>query len=80
VPLPGNDLFRTPDFWLILFGSTLIIGAIGAVIPQFILFLKDQGYAASRVFSGLLSAGLAGRVVVSYVADRWRKKNVMTLF
>jgi MFS family permease len=74
---------RTANFWLILLGSTMIIGAIGTVIQQFVLFLRDQGYStiqASRVSSGLLFAGLAGRVVVGYVADRYRKKNVMALF
>ena len=74
---------RTANFWLILVGSTLIIGAIGTVIQQFVLFLRDQGYStaqASEVSSGLLFAGLVGRVLVGYVADRYTKKNVMGLF
>jgi MFS transporter, OFA family, oxalate/formate antiporter len=83
---PSVDLgpaVRTANFWLILLGSTLIIGAIGTVIQQFVLFLRDQGYStaqASRVSSGLLFAGLAGRVVVGFFADRYNKKNVMALF
>lgn len=74
---------RTANFWLILGGSTLTIGAIGTVIQQFVLFLRDVGYTtvqASRVSSGLLFAGLAGRVVVGYLVDRYNKKNVMALF
>jgi MFS family permease len=74
---------RTTNFWLILIGSALVMGAIGSVIQQFILFLKDQGYSAtmaSRFFSGLIAASLGGRVVVGYLADRFRKKNVMALF
>ena len=74
---------RTANFWLILLGSTLIIGAIGTVIQQFVLFLRDQGYStgqASTVSSGLLFAGLAGRVAVGFIADRYNKKNVMALF
>jgi MFS transporter, OFA family, oxalate/formate antiporter len=84
--LPAVDLgpaVRTANFWLILLGSTLIIGAIGTVIQQFVLFLRDQGYStaqASRVLSGLLFSGLAGRVVVGFFADRFDKKNVMALF
>ncbi len=73
----------TRNFWLILLGSTLAIGAIGGVIQHFILFLKDQGYAASvasRFFTGLLAASLAGRVLVGYAADRFQKKNAMALF
>ncbi len=74
---------RTTNFWLILAGTTLTIGAIGTVIQHLILFLKDQGYSAgvaSRVSSCLLLSSLAGRVVVGYFADRFRKKNVMALF
>ena len=74
---------RTANFWLILAGSTLTIGAIGTVIQQFVLFLRDAGYTtvqASHVSSGLLFAGLAGRVTVGYLVDRYSKKNVMALF
>jgi MFS transporter, OFA family, oxalate/formate antiporter len=71
------------NFWLILAGCTLTIGAIGTVIQHFILFLKDVGYTtatAARISSGLLVASLAGRVIVGYIADRYRRKNVMALF
>jgi len=64
-------------------GSALTIGAIGTVIQQFVLFLRDVGYTtvqATHVSSGLLFAGLAGRVAVGYFADRYNKKNVMALF
>lgn len=78
-----RDALRTTNFWLIVAGTTLVIGAIGTVIQQFVLFLRDQGYSisqASWVSSGLLFSGLAGRVIVGYLADRYRKKNVMALF
>jgi MFS family permease len=74
---------RTAPFWLILLGSTLAIGAIGAVIQHFILFLKDSGYTttvASRYLSILLTASLAGRVVVGYIADRFSKSFIMAIF
>jgi MFS family permease len=74
---------RTPNFWLILAGTTLVVGAIGAVIQHFILFLKDQGYsatAASQISTGLLASSLGSRVLVGYLADRFRKKNTMALF
>lgn len=74
---------RSVNFWLILVGSTLVIGAIGTVIQQFVLFLQDQKYTlgqASVLSSGLLFAGLAGRVIVGYLADRFQKKNVMATF
>jgi len=73
----------TANFWLILLGSTLAIGAVGSVIQHFILFLKDQGYSvtvASRVSTGLLTASLAGRILVGYAVDHVRKKDAMSLF
>ena len=78
-----RNTLRTRNFWLILTGSTLVVGAIGAVIQHFILFLKDQGYSAtvaSRFFTALLVASLGGRVLVGYLADRFRKKNIMAFF
>jgi MFS family permease len=74
---------RSANFWLILAGSTLVIGAIGAVIQHFILFLRDAGYTptvASRFSTALLASSLAGRVLVGYVADRFRKSSIMALF
>jgi MFS family permease len=73
---------RSTNFWLILAGSTLAIGAIGAVIQHFILYLKDQGHsttAASRYSTILLASSLIGRVLVGYVADRFQKKSIMAL-
>jgi MFS family permease len=73
----------TTNFWLILLGSTLAIGAIGSVIQHFILFLKDQGYSAtvaSRFSTGLLAASLAGRILIGYAVDHVQKKNAMALF
>lgn len=77
------EAVRTAPFWLILLGSTLAIGAIGAVIQHFILFLKDSGYSAtvaSRYLSILLTASLGGRVVVGYIADRFSKSLIMAVF
>ncbi|HEX5483299.1 MAG TPA: MFS transporter [Terriglobia bacterium] len=74
---------RTWDFWLLLVGSALTIGAIGTVISHFILFLTDAGHSAgwaSRALSILLISSLAGRVIVGYLADRFTHKNVMALF
>ncbi|PYU81053.1 MAG: MFS transporter [Acidobacteria bacterium] len=78
-----GEAVRTANFWLILAGSTLVMGAIGSVTQHFILFLKDQGYSAttaSRYFTALLAVGLGGRVLAGYLADRFRKKNTMALF
>jgi MFS family permease len=77
-----GDAVRSVNFWLILGGSTLTIGAIGTVSQHFVLFLKDCQFStpqATRLWSGLLISSLAGRVIVGYFADRFSKKNVMAL-
>lgn len=74
---------RSSNFWLIVAGCTLTIGAIGGVTQHLILFLTGKGYslsAASRASSALLVTSLAGRVIVGHLADRYSKKNVMALF
>jgi len=78
-----SQAVRSTAFWLILAGSTLAIGAIGAVIQHFILFLKDSGYsatAASQYSTILLVASLGGRVIVGYLADRFGKAYLMAFF
>jgi MFS family permease len=82
-PVGVGAAIRTANFWLILVGATLAIGAINAVIQHFVLFLKDQGYStavASHFLSALLAASLGGRILVGYLADRFQKKNTMALF
>ena len=82
-PSAVSAALATSNFWLILLGSTLAIGAIGGLIQNFILFLKDQGYSAavaSTFMSELLAASLCGRVIVGYIADRFLKKNTMAVF
>ena len=82
-PTNVRAALNSTNFWLILVGSFLVVGAIGAVIQHFILFLKDLGYSGSRAsqFSTiLLASSLAGRVAVGYVADRLTKKNIMAVF
>ena len=73
----------TTAFWLMVAGSATAIGTIGAVIQHFILFLKDAGYsatAASNYFTILVTASLGGRVVVGYLADRFRNSHLMAVF
>ena len=78
-----SQAVRTAPFWLVVAGSSLAIGTIGAVIQHFILFLKDAGYSAttaSQYLTILLTASLVGRVIVGYLADRFRKSHLMALF
>ncbi len=74
---------RSRAFWLLLAASTLVVGAIGAVVQHFILFLKDEGYSATsaaRFSTILLASSLGGRVIVGYLADRFPKTHIMACF
>jgi MFS family permease len=78
-----SSALRTRSFWLILAGSSLVMAALNAVIQHLIYALKDQGYStttAARFMSILLASSLAGRVLVGYIADHFKKKNTMALF
>ena len=78
-----KQALRDHNFWLIVIGSALVIGAMNAVIQHFIFFLVGRGYSAtsaSHFLSVLLIASLGGRVIVGYIADRFRKKNIMAAF
>ncbi len=78
-----RSAIRSRNFWLIVVGATLTIGAIGTVSQHLILFLKDQQFTtaqATRMASGALLSSLAGRVIVGHYADRYSRKNVMALF
>lgn len=74
---------RTRNFWLLVGGCTLVIGAINSVIQHFMLYMKDQGFDAgsgSHYLAILLSASLVSRILVGYLADRFQKKNTMAGF
>jgi MFS family permease len=74
---------KTRNFWLILLGSAAVMGAINTVNQHFIFFLTDQGYSRTRaahLLSGLLFSSLAGRVLVGYIADHFKKRNIMAVF
>jgi MFS family permease len=82
-PVGVAKAISSANFWFLLVGCTLVVGAIGVVIQHFILFLRDAGYsaaAASRFFSALLTSSLGGRVLVGYLADRFPKNNIMAFF
>lgn len=81
--MPVRAAVQTASFWLLVVGTTLVMGAMNSVIQYFILFLKSIGYStggASDLLSILLASSLGGRVLVGYLADRFDRKNTMALF
>lgn len=71
---------QTRNFWMILIGSFLSIGAVGGIIQHLVLYLRDQQFtaeSAAQAASYLLIASILGRLVMGYLADRFAKKFVM---
>jgi sugar phosphate permease len=79
-----SQVFRTPAFWLLSLGSVLSISAIGGIIQNLPLYLadiskssEDAKNAAAVYPSIVLLTSIAGRLLMGYFADRFRKKYVM---
>lgn len=78
-------LLRQKAFWLLLLGSALSIGSIGAINFNIKFVLQDQGFvdqaqrdavwASTSIFTLLASVG--GRLLVGWLADRFPRKYVM---
>ncbi len=75
-----RQAFQMRNFWLILVGSLMSIGAVGGIIQHLQLHLRDQAFTpekAARIASYLLLSSIAGRVTMGYLADRYAKKYIM---
>jgi MFS family permease len=82
-----HELLGTFSFWQLLFGSFCSIGSIGAVNFHMKFVFLDEGFkagsqldsiwASSSIF--ILCSSIAGRLSIGYFADRFPKKQVMTV-
>ena len=78
-----RSVLRNPAFYLLALGSMCSIAAVGGTNQHLKLFLSlDRGYSqqdAARVISLVLACSIVGRLLMGWLADRWRKKTVMLL-
>ncbi len=76
-------VLRTPAFYLLALGSMASIGAVGGTMQNLKLFLSlDRGFPQGEIaaiLSLILVGSIAGRLIMGWLADRWRKKHVMLL-
>ena len=81
--VPVKQVFMSAPFYLLAIGSMASIGAIGGTNQHLKLFLSlDQGYAQAeiaKILSLVLTASIAGRLLIGWMADRFPKKHVMLL-
>lgn len=79
--VPLGPVLRTPAFYLLLVGSMCSIGAVGGTMQNLKLYLSlDRQYAQgliAQVLSLVLVGSLVGRILMGYLADRWRRQRVM---
>jgi MFS family permease len=77
------DVLRRPSFYLLAAGSMASIGAVGGTSQNLKLFFAmDRGMAQGRVaevISLVLVGSIGGRLLMGWLADRWRRKRVMLL-
>lgn len=74
-------VLRTPAFYLLAIGSMASIGAVGGTMQNLKLYLSlDRGFPQGEIaitLSLILGGSIAGRLLMGWLADRWRKKHVM---
>jgi sugar phosphate permease len=75
--------FKSPAFYLLMFGSMCSIAAVSGTQQNLKLFLSlDRHFsqsAAAQVISLVLAASIFGRLLIGWLADRFPKKYVMML-
>jgi MFS family permease len=84
--LTFRELFASWSFWLLLIGSFCSIGSIGAVNFHMKFVFLDEGFQKGAMADSvwrtasvlILWSSIGGRLLIGYLADRFRKKHVMT--
>lgn len=80
--VPIKNILRNKNFYLLAFGSMCSIGAVGGVGQHLKLYLRDINFTqadAANVMSFVLLSSLAGRLLMGWLADIFRRKYVMLL-
>jgi Na+/melibiose symporter-like transporter len=85
-PLAGRRPAMSRSFLLLLFGSTIAVGAIGGVSQHLKLIFREAGHfqqaRLDEVFGWtvmlMLAAGSLGRFVFAWSADHFPRKHVIT--
>lgn len=77
-----KHVLRTPNFYLLAFGSMCSIGAVGGMGQHLKLYLNDHEYSqsmAANIMSIMLLSSLGGRALMGWLSDMFNRKYVMML-
>jgi MFS family permease len=80
--VPIKSILKKRSFYLLALGSMCSIGAVGGIIQNLKLYLRDLDFTqsqAANVMSLVLFSSLAGRVLMGWLADLIPRKYVMIL-
>ncbi|HAM10609.1 MAG: MFS transporter [Bacteroidetes bacterium GWE2_41_25] len=80
--IPIKSILTNRNFYLLAFGSMCSIGAVGGVGQHLKLYLRDINFSqsdAANVMSFVLLSSLAGRLLMGWLADIFRRKYVMLM-
>lgn len=87
VAMSFRELLRNRALWVMLWSGSCLAGAFGAISQHLKLILKDSGFTEqsllnltySQTLLYLLVISAISRLGVGWLADRYRKQNVLTL-
>ncbi|NNC38684.1 MAG: MFS transporter [Hyphomonadaceae bacterium] len=79
----GDQSFiKNPAFWLIGIGTGLLLGSDQALLASLIPYGQERGFSrqdAAFVMSIMTFSAIAGKLVVSWLAERWDKRLLFAL-
>ena len=80
--IPIKTILSNRYFYLLALGSMCSIGAVGGVVQTLKFYLTDLNssqWKAAQIMSMVLLMSLAGRVLMGWLADLFKRKYVMIL-
>ena len=80
--VPVKRILTNRNFYILALGSMCAIGVVGGINQHLKLYLRDLNFSqnqAAHVISLVLLSSLAGRVLMGWLADLFRRKYIMIL-